>query len=136
MATCSMERGEFQKAMRDAQEAREKKMDALDSAVKRDRIMTKIFGNGGIKNAAETLHALLRGSYKDVKNAANSIQSKWISKRGQYSTLFNEELRKANLTKAFNSGLMDKDTYVAMYKLQNGEKLGKSPISTMERVTM
>ena len=134
MATCSMERGEFQKAMRDAQEAREKKMDALDSAVKRDRIMTKIFGNGGIKNAAETLHALLRGSYKDVKNAANSIQSKWISKRGQYSTLFNEELRKANLTKAFNSGLMDKDTYVAMYKLQNGEKLGKSPISTLAKL--
>jgi hypothetical protein len=48
--------------------------------------------------------------------------------------LFNEELRKANLTKAFNSGLMDKDVYKAMYKLQNGEKLKDSPISTMAKL--
>ena len=134
MATCSTERGEYLKAMRDAQEAREKKMDSLDSAIKRDRIMTKVFGNGGIKNAAETLHALLRGSYKDIKNAADSIQSKWVSKREQYSTLFNEELRKNNLTKAFNSGAMDKDVYAAMYKLQNGEKLKNSPISTLAKI--
>jgi hypothetical protein len=134
MATCSTERGEYLKAMREAQEAREKKMDALDAAMKRDRVMSKIAVNGGIKNAAETLHGLLRGTYKNIKDAADSVQSKWLSKREQYSALFNEELRKNNLTKAFNSGLMDKDVYAAMYKLQNGEKVGNSPISMLAKI--
>jgi len=134
MATCSLERGEYLKAMRDAQEAREKKMDALDAAMKRDKVMNKVATNGGIKNAAETLHGLLRGTYKNIKDAADSVQSKWVAKREQYSTLFNEELRKNNLTKAFNSGLMDKDVYGAMYKLQNGEKVANSPISTLAKI--
>ena len=131
MTTCSTERGEYLKAMRNAQQAREKKMDLLDGAIKRERVIAKINANGGIKDAAETIHALLRGTFKNINDAADNVQSNWISKRDQYVALFNEELRRAGLLKAFNSGVMDKEIYSAMYKLQNGEKLGKSPINTI-----
>ena len=136
MTTCSVERGGLQKATRDAQQAREKKMDVLDAAIKREVVMMKVTKNGGIKNAAETLHALLRGSYRNIKEGANSVQSKWIAKRDIYATMFNLALDKEGVKKAFNSGRMDKDISVAIFKLQNGEKLGKSPVNTIAKIIM
>lgn len=134
MATCSTERGEFTKAAKDAQEAREKKMAALDSAIKRDRIAAKVASDGGIKTASETLHGLLRGTYKSIKDGALSVQSLWHARETEYASLFGHELEKNGLTKAFNSGLMDKEIYSAMYKLQNGEKIGNSPMSKLAQI--
>ena len=136
MVSCSIERNDYYKAAQDAQKARENKARVMQDAIKTDAMFTRVLGNGGIKNAAETLHAALRGSYRDIKNAGKSVQSQWHARAEQYATAFQHELRQMNITKAFNSGLMDKDTYDAMYKLQNGKKIGNAPHEKLARITV
>lgn len=131
MAACSMERGALKDAEWKAIEARAKKLDSLRDAMKRDGVMNEIEKNGGLKNALETLHSIMRGSNKLLRD---SIENNWHSKRDGWLAALNNELYKGGLKKAAESGALDKDVSVAWWKLSNGKDAGKGPAASIAKL--
>lgn len=131
MAVCQLERSALKDAEREAIEARAKKLDNLRDALKRDGVMDQIEKNGGLASALETLHSILRGSNKLLRD---SIETSWHSRRDGWLAALNNELFKGGLKKGAESGLMDKDVAVAWWNISNGKDAGKGPASAIARL--
>lgn len=131
MAVCQTERGALKDAESKAIEARAKKLDGLRDAMKRDGVMKDIEKNGGLKSALETLHSILRGSNKLLRD---SIETNWHSKRDGWLAALNNELYKAGLKKVTESGNLDKDVSVAWWNISNGKDAGKGPAASIAKL--
>jgi hypothetical protein len=131
MTVCNTERGALKQAEQNAIEARSKKLDSLRDAMKRDGIMDQVAKNGGIKNALETLHSILRGSNKLLRD---SVESNWHGRRDGWLAVLNNELFKGGYKKVAENGLMDKDVSIAWWNLSNGKDAGKGPAAEIAKI--
>lgn len=132
MAVCSTEFGNLSQTEKDLQDARQKRLLVLADAEKRNGIVSDFQKNNPtMKDGVEYLSSLLRGSNKFGRD---SVESSWLSKREQLSSVTDNQLYKGGYQKLAQKGLLDKDIADAWFKISNGEDPGTGPAADMARI--
>jgi hypothetical protein len=101
-------------AQKEMDAAKRAKLDALRNAMKRADVMAEIKKNGGLSNAAEVLHGLLRGSWKGTRD---SIESRWKGVSVGWQAALSQKLHAAGLEKVAISGEIDNDIARELYAM-------------------
>lgn len=104
--------------------ARLDRIDALRNATKRNGIMDMIQANGGLANASDIIRSVLHGTNKFGRD---SIESMWHGISNGWQAALDNQLFKAGLKKAAQTGEMDRDISAAWWKINAGEDAGNGP---------
>lgn len=134
MTYCKVEFGELKKAQDSIDYLKELQLSVLRNAAKRDDVIAEVTKNGGLKNALETIHSILRGSNKLDEGSRLSIESMAGGKNESWGSALTNALFKSGLKKVAESGALDKDIAVAMFDMSNGIKVKPGVAATIAKI--